>query len=109
MTPQVERKEWLVATTDSGMVVIRLSSSTVSWVPRDVVNHAYNVAGTVPVGTFDSVEQAKALVEERYSISPADWNLVQEMPFDTGADSPAESHTPEIDGHHIVRHGIHWK
>ncbi len=90
-------------------LVIHLSSITASWVPLDVVNHLNNVAGTVLVGEFESVEQAKHAAEERYSISAADWSFVDAMPFDTDANSPTESHSLEIDGHNIVRHGTHWK
>jgi hypothetical protein len=31
------------------------------------------------------------------------------LPFDIGGQTQTEIHTPEIDGHNFVRHGIRWK
>ena len=89
------------------MLIIHGSPITLSWVPRDVVNDAFNVGGIVMVGTFDSVEEAKNVAKERHSVR--DWQISDSLPFDIGGDTETEIHTPDIDGHKLVRHGIRWK
>lgn len=82
---------------------------TLSWVPRDVVNDAYNVGGIVTVGTFDSLEEAKVAAREQYSIVAEDWQASDVLRFESMGGTQTENHTPEIDGHRFVRHGIRWK
>ncbi len=89
------------------MLIIHGSPITLSWVPRDVVNDAFNVGGIVIVGTFDSVEEAKNAAKEQHSVR--DWQISDSLPFDSGGDTETEIHTPDIDGHKLVRHGIRWK
>jgi hypothetical protein len=31
------------------------------------------------------------------------------LPFDIGRDTRTETHTPDVDGQKLIRHGIHWK
>ncbi|MDQ1468961.1 MAG: hypothetical protein QOJ99_441 [Bryobacterales bacterium] len=109
MNPQTSPGKYLTASTPEGMLIIHGSPVTLGWVPRDVVNDAYNVGGIVIVGTFDSVDAARAIGAERYSASPEAWQVTDVLPFDIGPGTRTEVHTPEIDGHKIVRHGIRWK
>src|SRR5437868_3208945 len=109
MISLTDGKPYLIATAESGTLVIRASPITVSWIPRDVVNESYNLAGTVMVGTFETLNEAKSTAEERYSIPPEAWDAVDRLPFDDAGITRTEVHAPEIDGHKIVRHGIHWK
>lgn len=91
------------------MLVIHSSPVTLSWIPRDIVNHVYNPGGTVAVGTFDSVDAAKHAANEQYSAAIDNWQVSDISPFDSSAGIGTENHTPDVDGHHIRRHGIHWK
>ena len=108
MTFEKKEKRYLTATTESGLLILHSLPVTLSWVPRDVVNDVYNVGGTVTVGTFASLEEAKQTVREQYSIRPEDWQSSDLLLFESGG-KQTEIHTPEIDGHHFVRHGIRWK
>jgi hypothetical protein len=109
MNLQPNPGQFVTASTAEGMLIIHGSPVTLSWVPRDVVNDAYNVGGIVIVGTFDSVDAARAIATERYSASPEEWQVSDVLPFDIGAGIATEVHTPEIVGHKIVRHDTHWK
>ncbi len=109
MTFQGNSGQYLTASTGEGMLIIHSSPITLSWVPRDVVNDAYNVGGTVMVGTFDSVDEAKNAAKEQHSVPFEDWQVSDALPFDIGGKTRTEIHTPEIDGHKLVRHGIRWK
>ena len=55
----IEKKgqRYLTTAIDSGLMIIHSSPVTLSWVPRDVVNHVYNVGGTLTVGTFGSLDK----------------------------------------------------
>jgi hypothetical protein len=105
MTSEFKPDQFLTARTSEGMLIIHGSPVTLSWVPRDVVNGAYNVGGIVVVGTFETIEAAKAVAREQHSASSEDWRISDTLPFD----AVTEVHTPEIEGHRIVRHDIHWK
>ena len=96
---------YLTANTEEGMLIIHGSPITLSWVPRDVVNDSLNVGGIVTVGTFDSVEEAKKAAKEQHSIAVEDWQVSDRLPFDN-RDTETEIHTPDIDGHKLLRHGI---
>jgi hypothetical protein len=99
--------ECLTAVTGDGMLMIHSSPITLSWVPRDVINNAYNYGGIVTVGTFDSIEDARHAAKERYSVSFQEWCgnvLPSEM-----SRTRTEIHTPDIHGHKALRHGIRWK
>ena len=108
MSLQSEAGQYLAATTSAGLLIIHSSPITLSWVQRDVVNDAYNVGGTVAVGTFESLDEAKEAAREQYSVPVESWQASDVSPFDVGGKSPTEIHTPEIDGHKLVRHGIRW-
>ncbi len=108
MTP-ADSPRFLVSSTEAGMLVIHSSPVTLSWIPRDIVNDVYNVGGTVTVGTFDSVNEAKRAASEQYSAAGEDWQASDVSPFDSSKESNTENHTPDVDGHNIRRHGIHWK
>ena len=101
--------QYLTAATEAGLLIIHSSPATLSWVPRDVVNDAYNVGGIVVVGAFESLDEAKRAAQEQYSVSIEDWQATDVLPFDIGGQTQTEIHTPEIDGHNIARHGIRWK
>jgi hypothetical protein len=107
MSTQTGQGRYLFAITESGLLIVHSLPITLSWVPRDIVNDAYNVGGTLTVGTFESVDDAKSAAVERYQITAADWQESDRLPFQP--DTPTENHTPEIDGHNFLRHGIHWK
>jgi hypothetical protein len=109
MSPDSNLARYLTAATESGLLIIHSSPTTLSWVPRDIVNDAYNVGGTLTVGTFDSLDEAKDAARERYSVPMEDWRVGDVLPFDIGGKTRTEIHTPEIDGHHLVRHGVRWK
>jgi hypothetical protein len=109
MSFEAQRGQYLTAMTEAGILIIHSSPITLSWVPRDVVNDAYNVGGTVAVGAFDSLDQAKHAAREQYSVPIEDWQVSDVLPFDIGVQTQTEIHTPEIDGHNFVRHGIRWK
>jgi hypothetical protein len=109
MSLEAERGPYVTATTQAGLLIIHSSPTTLSWIPRDVVNDAYNVGGTVMVGTFDSLDGAKRAAREQYSVPMEDWQVSDVLPFDTGCQTQTEIHTPDIDGHNFVRHGIRWK
>ena len=100
--------ECLTAATVDGMLIIHSSPVTLSWIPRDVINNAYNFGGTVTVGTFDSTDDAKRAAKEQYSVQVGEWLVSDHLPFEGNHDR-SEIHTPEIDGHKLIRHGIHWK
>ena len=105
----MSENQYLTAATDAGLLIIHSSPVTLSWVPRDVVNDAYNVGGSVAVGTFDSLDEAKRAAQEQYSGSIENWQATDVLPFDIGGQAQTEIHTPEIDGHNFARHGIRWK
>jgi hypothetical protein len=109
MSSQAHEGRYLTAITEPGIVIIHASSITLSWVPRDVVNDAYNLGGMVTVGTFDTVDEAKEAATEKYSIGPDSWEVCDSLPFDSDPQTGTEDHVPEIDGHHVIRHGIRWK
>jgi hypothetical protein len=109
MSFEAERSRYMIATTKAGLLIIHSSPITLSWVPRDVVNKEYNVGGTVTVGTFDSLNEAKHAAAEQYPVPCEEWHVSDVLPFDIDAKSRTEIHIPEIDGHKLVRHGIRWK
>jgi hypothetical protein len=108
MTSHNNTGECLIAVTADGMLMIHSSPITLSWVPRDVMNDAYNYGGIVTVGTFDSIDDAKHEAEHRYSAPFDEWR---------GGDAPpsqmsrarSEIHTPEVEGHRVIHHGIRSK
>jgi hypothetical protein len=100
--------ESLTAVTADGLLIIHSSPLTLSWVPRDVVNDAYNFGGIVTVGTFGSIDEAKEAAEERYSVSFQEWRFSDVLPSERSR-TRSEIHTPEIDGHKVLRHSIRWK
>ena len=108
MTPHENDAAFHTAVTEDGMLIIHNSPATLSWIPRDVVTGAYNVGGIVTAGTYDSVDKAKLASQELYSVPLDAWQSSEFLPFDIGS-VPSEIHTPEIDGHKLRRHGIHWK
>jgi hypothetical protein len=99
---------YLTASTTEGLLIIHSSPVTLSWVPRDSVNDAYNVGGTVTIGPFDSVDDAKRAAREQHAVPLQDWRATDLLPLDA-AGIRTEVHTPEVDGHRVMRHGIHWK
>ncbi len=105
MTFDAERGQYLTATTETGLLIIHSLPITLSWVPRDILNQAYNVGGTVTIGSFDSVDEAKHTAWEQHSVGLEDWQVSDVLPFDIGGKTQTEIHTPEIDGHKFVRHG----
>jgi hypothetical protein len=100
--------ESLTAVTADGLLIIHSSPLTLSWVPRDVVNDAYNFGGIVTVGTFSSIDEAKEAAEERYSVSFKEWRFSDVLPSER-SHTRSEIHAPEIDGHKVLRHSIRWK
>ena len=98
----------LTATTKEGMLIIHSLPVTLSWVPHDIVNNAYNFGGIVTVGTFDSTNDAKRAAKEQYSVSLEEWQVSDQVQFDRKR-TRTEVHTPEIDGHKVIRHSIRWK
>jgi hypothetical protein len=109
MSSPTDGGPFLTATTESGVLIIHPSPITLSWIPLDVVNKAYNVGGTVTVGTFDSLDEAKRVASEQYSVAVDNWQVTDVLPFDSGDGTKTENHTPDIDGHNFIRHGIRWK
>jgi hypothetical protein len=109
MTPESNPGPYLTASAGEGMLIIHGSPVTLSRVPRDIVNDALNVGGIVTVGTFDSVEQAKNAARDQYSVPLEDWQASDSLSFGIGGRTETEIHTPEIDGHKLLRHGIRWK
>jgi hypothetical protein len=101
--------QYLTAAAEEGLLIIHSTPATLSWVPLDVVNHAYNVGGIVMVGTYDTPDDAKHAAKVQYSVAAEDWQVSDVLPFDLGRDTRTETHTPDIDGHKLRRHGIHWK
>ncbi|MFL6451911.1 MAG: hypothetical protein ACJ746_30230 [Bryobacteraceae bacterium] len=108
MTSHDNAGECLTAITADGMLIIHSSPTTLSWVPRDVVNDAYNFGGIVTVGTFDSANEAKHAAQCQYSVPREKWRVSDCLPAEMNR-ARAEVHTPEIDGHRVIRHGIRWK
>ena len=86
------------------MLIIHGSPITLSWIPRDVVNDAFNVGGIVIVGTFDSLEEAKNAAKEQHSVPFEDWHVSDSLPLDVGGDTETEIHTPDVDGYKLLRH-----
>lgn len=109
MTVLANSPHFLTSTTDAGVLVIHSSPVTLSWIPRDILNDVYNLGGTVTVGTFDSVDAAKCFANEQYSVVIEGWQVSDVLPFDSSDETKTENHTPDVDGHTIRRHGIHWK
>jgi hypothetical protein len=109
MTPESNLGPYLTASTEEGMLIIHGSPATLSWVPRDVVNESLNVGGIVAVGTFNSVEEAKKAAKEQHSVAFEDWQISDSLPLGIGGNTETEIHTPDIDGHKLLRHGIRWK
>ena len=105
----MDRSQYLMATTEAGVLIIHSSPITLSWVPRDVVNDVYNAGGTITVGTFESLDAAKHVASEQYSVAAEDWQISDVLPFDIDPKTRTEIHTPDIDGHKFVRHDIRWK
>jgi hypothetical protein len=108
MTSHDDIGECLAATVADGMLIIHSSPITLSWVPRDVINDAYNFGGIITVGTFDSIDDAKRVAQEQYSVALEEWRISDCLPFEMNR-TRTELHTPEIDGHKLMRHGIRWK
>ena len=106
MSFPTESGKYLTTTTESGMLIIHSAPVTLSWVPWDVVNHAYNVGGTVTVGAFGTVDDAKRAASEQYEALTSNWQVSDALPFDS---AQTENHTPDIDGHKFRRHGIRWR
>jgi len=100
---------YLTLLTEAGLLIIHSSPITLSWVPRDMVNHAFNVGGIVTVGTFETPDQARHAAKEQYSVADEDWQVSDVLPFEIGRKDRTEIHTPDVDGHKLVRHGTHWK
>ena len=100
--------ECLTAVTADGMLIIHSYPPTLSWIPHDVINDAYNFGGIVTVGTFDSFEDAKHAAKERYPVSFDEWRVSDVLPFEMSR-TRTEIHTPDIVGHKVLRHGIRWK
>src|SRR5437763_7019031 len=109
MTPESIPGPYLTATTEDGMLIIHGSPVTLSWVPLDVVNDALNVGGIISVGAFDSVDQAKNAARDQYSVPIEDWQASDSLSFEVDGRTETEIHTPDIDGHKLLRHGIRWK
>ncbi len=97
---------YLIAATEAGLLIIHSTPITLSWVPRDVVNDLYNVGGTVTVGTFDSLDEARQAARDQYPLTAEDRQATEILPFDTNADSRTEIHTPAIDGHKVMHHKV---
>jgi hypothetical protein len=108
MIPRNHTGEYLIATTADGVAIIHGSPVTLSWVPRDIINNVYNFAGTVTVDSFDSTDDAKRVARERYSVPFEEWRSSDRLPFETNHIG-TEVHTPEVDGHKVIRHGARWK
>ena len=108
MTSHNHAGEFLTVTTADGMLIIHSSPLTLSWVPRDVLNRAYNFGGIVTVGTFDSADDAKRAAKEQFSVPFDEWRVSDCLPFEMNR-TRTEVHTPEIDGHKVTRHGVRWK
>jgi hypothetical protein len=100
--------EGLTAVTPDGMLIIHSSPVTLSWIPRDVINDAYNFGGIVTIGTFESIDDAKQAADQRYSVAFEEWHATDVLPSEINR-TRSEVHTPEIDGHKLLRHGIRWK
>jgi hypothetical protein len=109
MKGQTGGDQSFTALTEDGLLIIHGTPITLSWVPHDVVNHAYNVGGIITVGTFDTLDEAKRAAKEQYSLAVEDWQVSEVLPFEIGRDARTETHTPEIEGHKLIRHGIHWR
>ena len=108
MTFRNNSGECVTAVTSDGMLIIHSSPTTLSWIPRDIVNDAYNFGGIVTVGTFDSIEAAKQAGKEQHSVSFDEWRAGDCVEFERNLGG-GEVHTPEVDGHRVIRHGIRWK
>ena len=108
MSDQSNTGEFLTATTGDGMLIIHNLPITLSWVPRDAINNVYNFGGIVTVGTFDSTDEAKRVAKEQHSISVEEWRAGDYREFERNL-SRVEVHTPDIDGHKLIRHNIRWK
>ena len=91
----------LTAATVDGMLIIHSSPITLTWVPRDVVNSAYNFGGTVTVGTFESTGDAKHAAEKQYSVAAGEWRVSDVLPFEMNH-AHTEVHTPKVDGHKVI-------
>ena len=108
MTSHNNTGECLTAVTLDGMLIIHSSPITLSWLPRDVINNGYNFGGIVTVGTFDSIDDAKQAGKERNSVSFDEWRPGDYLESERNL-GRVEVHTPEIDGHNVIRHNIRWK
>jgi hypothetical protein len=108
MTSHNHTRDCLTAITPDGILILSSSPIILNWIPRDIVNDAYNFGGIVTVGTFDSIEDAKQAGKQRYSVSFEEWRVGDYLEFERNL-SRAEVHTPEIDGHKVLRHDIRWK
>ena len=52
---------------------------------------------------------AKRAANEQYFAIIDNWQASDALPFDSSDETGTENHTPDVDGHNIRRHGIHWK
>jgi hypothetical protein len=100
--------KYITARAEAGLLIIHSLPITLSLIPRDVENEAYNVGGVVTVGTFTGVDEAKRAAMEQYSVPVERWQVSDVFPLDAG-ETRTENHSPEIDGHKLARHDIHWK
>lgn len=101
--------EFFTANIAGGLLIIHGLPATLSFVPRDTHNDAYNVGGTVTVGVFDGVDQAIQAAARQYPVSPEQWGWSAALPFEFEGSPRTEVHVPEVDGHKILRHGHPWK
>ena len=101
--------EFLTANIAGGLLIIHGLPATLSFVPLDALNDAYNVGGTVTVGVFDCVDQACRAATQQYPVSPEQWEWSAALPFAHESGMRTEVHVPQVEGHKILRHGHRWK
>jgi hypothetical protein len=90
--------------TRGGLVAVSRAAQgfQASFIP--LADGAWNLAGTLTLGTFSSVQEAEAAAKQEYDVNPDTW---EPAPENIIGFERAQSTAPEVEGHHIRQHGIY--
>ena len=88
---------------EGGLVSIAKTADAyqLSFVP-EMADRTWNLAGTISLGSFDTVEAAADVAWSQYAATDGNW---ESAPENIVGNEPARSVVPAIDGRHIRQHG----
>jgi uncharacterized membrane protein len=88
---------------EGGLIAIARTADAwnLSFIPQ-MADGSWNLAATISLGTFESVEEAARIAWSQYAATDGSW---EPAPENIIGDEPAISSVPAVEGHHIRRHG----